>query len=357
MTDILQPNREIALERFIATMQQRVQTYLNARNDSLEQFDHLRHVADRARWLYFSELQRQGDKRSINRYESAIIDACVLTHDFGKWVPRDHLRNLIPSALAPRQALFDQLGFTPFQAEVFLLATQRRLALPKDGYTTEYDAAHHLVSAFCIVADRDLGFAHLPEDDQQRLINMIIGHHFGGYFKERLLNLALRDDAITGGMISDLTRPERIVGDTLACAFHDADLSDLLYVGNLERRPNREDILHVGGLVKILLINLNNIIFAVPDSPADVLGCISSCQFTVNNVCQEFITPTAIEMGVEWRAGAGRFLNRLKERESIRSLTQALGTSDLSVAERLNAVRLQAYWRARDFINVAQFVR
>lgn len=357
MTDILLLNREVLLERFIATMQQRVQTYLNARNDSLEQFDHLRHVADRARWLYFSELQRQGDKRSINRYESALIDACVLSHDFGKWVPRDYLRALIPADEAARATLFARLGFTPCQVDVFMLATQRRLALPKDGYTTEYDAAHHLVSAFCVVADQDLGFGLLADDDQHRLVNMILGHHFGGYFKERLLNLALRDDTITGGMISDLTRPERILGDTLACSFHDADLSDLLYVGNLERRPNREDILHVGGLVKILLINLNNIIFAVPDAPPDVLGCIISCQFTVNNVCQEFITPTAIQMGMDWRVGAGRFLNRIKERDSIRSFTQALGTPEQPMLERLKAVRLQAYWRARDFINLSQFSR
>src|ERR1700674_3172903 len=79
------------LQTLVETIEQRVRRYLQARTDNEEQTDHLRHVADRTRWLYYSELQRASPGASvrITEHEDALIQACVLSHDIGKWIPRD----------------------------------------------------------------------------------------------------------------------------------------------------------------------------------------------------------------------------------------------------------------------------
>src|SRR5436309_3458162 len=251
------------LNRLVETIDHRVRRYLVPRSDNDEQTDHLRHVADRTRWLYYSELQRAnpGASMRISEHEDALIQACVLSHDIGKWIPRDELHTLMPSDLGLLAPTFAELKFSLNQSELFLLALRRRFGLAQDGYTAEYDSAHHLVSAFLLATDESLGFHSIDPADQLRLITMIVGHQFGSYFKESLLNISLREGSeVTTGMLMDVSRPDRVVGDLLASAFHDADISDLLFVGSLERRPNREDIFHTGGLVKILMINFTNCI-------------------------------------------------------------------------------------------------
>lgn len=342
-----------ALSDFLVRLEAHIKGYLSTRTDGDEQNDHLRHVADRTRWLYFSELQRTrgiGITQAISRHDSELIDACVLSHDMGKWITREELQAFTPEDPAAFLPIVRELRLLPNQTELLLLGIRRRLALAEDGYTAEYDAAHHLVSAFALVADSALQFHQLSLADQERLINMIIGHQFGSYFKERLFQISLRDDTVTTGILVDISRPERVAGDLLASAFHDADISDLLYVGSLERRPNREDILHSGGLVKILLINFNLLALTVPDGPRTLSDCIHSCQFTVNTACREFLTETAATHGVKWRQRAASFLDYLREPESAARFEALLHDSHRPPPERVRALRLLTHMRARDFL-------
>jgi hypothetical protein len=180
---------------------------------------------------------------------------------------------------------------------------------------------------------------------------MIVGHQFGSYFKESLLNLSLREGSeVTTGMLMDVSRPDRVVGDSLASSFHDADISDLLFIGSLERRPNREDIFHPGGLVKILMINFTNRINNVPMAPTEVEGCLRSCQATVHSACKEFITQTAVDHGYRWRREAKRFLSILRERPVYDRLNNALLDQSVSGADRLTTVRSLTRLQARDFL-------
>jgi hypothetical protein len=342
------------LQTFVTRVEQRVQAYLDARPDKAEQLDHLRHVADRTRWLYYTELQRtaQGVSVRISEHEDSLIEACVYSHDIGKWLPRPELKKLLPETEAGYAAVFQRLGFTSYQQELFQLGVGRRLALEQDGYTTEYDSAHHLVSIYMLTQDPDLGFQQLAQADQQRLTLMIVGHQFGGYFKEQLFNLSMHDIAVTTGMLVEVARPERLLGDTLACAFHDADISDLLFVGSLERRPYREDILHTGGLIKILMINFTNLILSIPGAPAHLEGCLRSCQFTVNTACEEFMTLTAQEHGAAWRKHARRFLTVLRDRAVAEKFSSVLLDKAWPAAERLQAVRVLTYMQARSFLKM-----
>jgi len=349
--DLLNDGRT-EFKHFLEQLSKRVSDYLKLRPDGQEQSDHLRHVSDRARWIYYSELQREapGAIVSISPHESDLIEACVFSHDIGKWIPRNELKTLLPVDAEAMAPTFQVLKFTPNQNELFLLGIRRRLALEQDGYTPEYDSAHHLVSAYILATDESLGFVYLNHADQERLIDMIVGHQFGGYFKESLLNLSMRDMEVTTGMLIDLTRPERVMGDPLASAFHDADISDLLFVGSLERRPNREEIFHAGGLIKILLINLTNRINRVPFAPTNLEECLRSCRGTVTNASKEFLTRTAITHGQKWRKQARRFLNLFMERPLFDKFSEILEADDRPTAERLNAARMLAYLQAREFI-------
>jgi hypothetical protein len=341
------------LHSLVETIEQRVRRYLQSRTDNEEQTDHLRHVADRTRWLYSSELQRAnpGAMVRITEHEDVLIQVCVLSHDIGKWVPRDELRALAPPDLQDLEPTFAELKFTAHQSGLFLLALRRRFGLPQDGYTPEYDSAHHLVSAFMLVKDEQFGFHHVAPADQARLITMIVGHQFGGYFKESLLNLSLHNGSeVTTGMLMDVSRPDRLQGDLLACAFHDADISDLLFVGSLERRPNREDIFHAGGLIKILMINFTNCINQVPQAPTHLEGCLRSCQATVHGACKEFITQTAVDHGQEWRQDGRRFLTLLREKPVYDKINDALLDAAVSAADRLTSVRSLTRLQARSFL-------
>lgn len=340
------------LTALVAQLEDRVTRYLDPRADQAEQRDHLRHVADRTRWLYYSELQRQTSALSIRipEHEDLLIEACALSHDIGKWVPRDDLRALLPADELALSAIFAELGFNADQGELFLLGVRRRLALEKDGYVPEYDSAHHLVSAYQLVTDPGFDFHRLWPEDQTRLLRMIIGHQFGSYFKEQLLNLSLHDNAVTTGMVVEVARPDKVADDLLASAFHDADISDLLFVGSLERRPYREDLFHTGGLVKILMINFTNLLFQAPNGPRTLEACLRSCQFTVTTVCEEFLTQTAIEHGVKWRKDARRFLGYLREKSVAERLTAVLTEEDKPVPERLKQLRTLAYVQAREFL-------
>ena len=102
------PFVETEIKRFLARVEQRVQVYLGLRNDQSEQLDHLRHVADRTRWLYYSELQRKNPAASVGltRHENDLIEACVQSHDIGKWTPRDELRPLLPPDPADMGSVF-----------------------------------------------------------------------------------------------------------------------------------------------------------------------------------------------------------------------------------------------------------
>ncbi len=342
----------VQLKAFVLRLENRVREYLQPRTDRVEQLDHLRHVADRTRWVYYSELQRArpGASVRIPAHEDALIQACVFSHDIGKWIPREELKVLIPEPIADLRPVFNELKFTTYQSELFLLGVRRRFALEQDGYVPEYDSAHHLVSAFLLVTDPNLGFHQLALADQERLINMIIGHQFGSYFKEQLLALSIHDDEVTTGMLVDVARPDRLLGDTLASAFHDADIADLLMVGSLEPRPNREDIFHTGGLVKILMINFTNLIYGSPRAPRNLSECLRSCQFTVTTACAEFITPTAVEHGQKWRKQARNFLTHLREKSVMRKFNDPLMARDRPPQERLQAVRMQTYLQARSFL-------
>jgi hypothetical protein len=351
--DLSLADRFRELRGFVARVEQRVGQYLHFRTDNEEQTDHLRHVADRTRWMYYSELLRgnPGASIRISEHEDALIEACVFTHDIGKWIPRPELHALMPSDAATLNATFARLKFSTYQSDLLLLALRKRFALAQDGYTPEYDSAHHLVSAFLLASDERLGFSRLAEPDQARLITMIVGHQFGGYFKESLLNLSLRTDSeVTTGMLLDVSRPDRLQGDLLACAFHDADISDLLFVGSLEQRPNREAVFHAGGLVKILMINFTNCIYQAPSAPTTLEACLRSCQATVQNACKEFITPTAVEHGYRWRREAVRFLTQLREKAAYDKLNSALLEEGRPSLDRLGAVRVLARLQARDFL-------
>jgi hypothetical protein len=353
-SDVPRSPSQTELDNFVDRVEARVQAYLAQRTDSDEQSDHLRHVADRTRWMYYSELQRlnPGVSVRVSEHEDGLIRACAYSHDMGKWLPRDELQALLPPDPAARDRVFAELKFTAHQAGLFSLAVRRRLDLVKDGYTPEYDSAHHLVSAFILVTDQALGFHQLDEVDQARLINMIVGHQFGSYFKESLLALSLhgRSD-ISTGMLVDVSRPDRLEGDLLAACFHDADISDMLFIGSLERRPNREDNFHTGGLVKILMINLTNRINDVPTAPADLAGCIRSCQGTVASAAKEFITPTAVEHGYPWRREARRFLALLQEKPIYDRLNIALLDTSRPTLDRLLTVRSLTRLHAREFLN------
>jgi hypothetical protein len=334
--------RTFELNAFVARLEHRVREYLAARADRDEQADHLRHVADRTRWLYYGELQRTrpGAMVRISEHEDALIQACAYSHDVGKWVPRPVLAALVPPAEADLRARLGELSLTPNQAGLFIVAVRRRFSLPADGYTPEYDAAHHLVSAYQLATDDSLGFHRLHGDDQQRLLTMIIGHQFGSYFKESLLQLALHGTTeVTTGMLMDISRPDRAQGDLLAAAFHDADISDLLFVGSLERRPNREPLFHTGGLVKILMINFINRVNGVPSAPKDLAGCIRSCQGSVNSACKEFLTPTAVDNGLQWRREARRFLLALRDQPVFERLNSLLLADSQPAGERITSLR------------------
>jgi len=151
--------RATELAAFVDRVRSRVQQYLGPRPDFNEQSDHLRHVGNRTRWIYFTELEEQnpGQSLSITRHDDNLIEACVLAHDIGKWIPRDELQALMPAAPEALAKVFAELRFTDNESQLFLLGTQRRFALAKDGYTPEYDSAHHLASAFLLVAWATLG--------------------------------------------------------------------------------------------------------------------------------------------------------------------------------------------------------
>jgi hypothetical protein len=347
---------EAELEKFLSRLRARVIEYLDPRQDSPEQMDHLRHVANRARWLYFTELQRAnpGSPPAISQHDDRLIEACALGHDIGKWVPRETLAALVPKTADGLLPLVRELRLLPNQTELLLLGIRRRLALAQDGYSAEYDAAHHLVSAFILVSDPSLEFHYLRLGDQERLINAIIGHQFGSYFKERLFQISLHDQAVTTGMLVDVSRPEQLSGDLLASAFHDADIADLLYVGSLEHRTGREDYLHAGGLVKILLINFMTSVHAVADAPNTYEGCLRSCQQTVTSVGREFLTSTAIEHGRKWRLQANRFLDTLRQPETAERFKNLLSDYSRPAPERLAALRLLTHLHARDFVESAR---
>src|SRR5205085_6260252 len=170
-----------AIQALAAAIEQRARRYLQLRTDNEEQTDHLRHVADRTRWLYDSELRRAnpGAGVGITEHDDLLIQACVFSHDIGKWIPRDDLRALVPSDPETLRPYLAELTFSSHQSGLFLLALRRRFDLPQDGYTPEYDSAHHLVSAFLQARDETLGLQKVDPADQARLIKMIIGHQFG----------------------------------------------------------------------------------------------------------------------------------------------------------------------------------
>lgn len=342
---------EAQLAALVARLQARVAQYLRPRSDSAEQTDHLRHVADRTRWIYFSELHRQAPDSmpTIHQRESLLIDACALSHDIGKWLPRDELRALLPKTTQSIVTILRELRLLPNQSELFLLGIRRRLNMPIDGYSTEYDAAHHLVSAYLLVADPQLEFHSLSLRDQEWLTKAIIGHQFGSYYKERLFQISLADREVTTGMLVDISRPELLAGDTLASAFHDADIADLLFVGSLERLPGREDALRAGGLVKILLINFNMLVQTVVGAPRTFEECLRSCWSTVNSVGKELLTPTAIESGYKWRKRATRFLAYLQEPEVAEGFERLLYDEHRTPTDRAQALRQMTYARAAAF--------
>ena len=345
--------RDAQLADFVARMRDRVQEYLGPRPDFNEQSDHLRHVGNRTRWIYFTELERvnPGQSLSITPHDDNLIEACVLAHDIGKWVPRDTLKALMPGEPAALAQVFAELRFTDNENQLFQLGTRRRFALTKDGYTPEYDSAHHLASAFLLVTDSALGFHDLDPDDQHHLISMIVGHQFGSFYKETLLNLSMTDPEVTTGMLVDVARPQVFAGDVLASSFHDADISDLLFVGSLEARPYREPVFHPGGLVKILLINFTNTIFEAPHAPQTLEDCLKSCQGTVSSASKEFLTRTAIEYGAKWRTQGRAFLDRLREKSVQTKLAAALFDKNQAPPDRLTALRALTYLYARDFLS------
>lgn len=355
MLSPLSPNlseQEAKLAALVARLQARVQTYLRLRSDGAEQTDHLRHVAERARWIYLNEAQRltPNSMPRLTQRESLLLDACALSHDIGKWIPREELRALLPKTSDSIITLLRELQFLPNQSDLFLLGIRRRLNLPRDGYSAEYDAAHHLVSAYLLIADPELEIHDLSLRDQEWLIMAVIGHQFGSYYKERLFQISLKDREITTGMLVDISRPELLRGDRLASAFHDADIADLLYVGSLDGRAENETVLRAGGLLKILLINLSTLVLEVPGSPRTFEECLRSCWSTVNNVGKEFLMQTAVENGYKWRKRATQFLNQLQEPGNAREFEVLLTDTTRPATERVALLRQLTYLRARQFL-------
>ena len=345
-----------ARDTLLASLKAKIEHYLEPRHDSLEQEDHLRHIAARARWLYANEQQRASPNAEsvLSARENDLIEACVLSHDMGKWIPRDELQALYPEDQARLEPVFHELNFSPNQTKLFLLGVRRRFNLPKDGYTPEYDAAHHLVSAYILVTDPALGFHALPAEDQAQLVRMVIGHQFGSYFKGSLLNLSLHDPEVTTGMLVDSARSDRLAGDLLSSVFHDADISDLLFVGSIENLEDGHEEFHSGGLVKILMINFTNFIHEAPQAPATLEECLESCQSTVNHACKEFLTPTAVECGRVWREEARGFLDYLQADTVKEAISAVLADPAGSVRERLNRVRALLYAYAQNYLKETQ---
>ncbi len=341
---------------FLASLKTKIAHYLLPRQDILEQRDHLSHVAARARWLYANERQQASPEAisALSPRDYDLLEACVLSHDMGKWIPRDELRTLFSKGHAQLDSIFRELNLSPNQTELFLLGIRRRFNLPTDGYTPEYDAAHHLVSAFILVTDPDLGFHALAAEDQAQLVRMVIGHQFGSYFKGSLLNLSLHDPEVTTGMLVDTARSDRLEGDLLSSVFHDADISDLLSVGTLENLDDGQEKFHSGGLVKILMLNFINLLYEAPQAPTTPRECLQSCQSTVNHACREFLTSTAVECGHIWREEARGFLDYLEGAAAQGAISAALTDPTGSVRERLARVRALVYGYAQDYLRESQ---
>lgn len=341
----------------LARVKQRADEYLRGRPDEAEQRDHLRHIGDRARWIYAHELRRRqtGDTSllpppPIPPREKCLLDIVVLSHDMGKWAPREGLRMLIPQAPAELDRALDEIHITPSQRELFRLGVRKRLDLSADGYTVEYDSVHHLVSAFVLAADPTLGFERLAAADRQRILTAIIGHQFGGYFKEHLLAISLQDLAIKTAMLVEVSRPERTAGDVLASAFHDADLADLLFVGSLERGDGDESRFHPGGVLKILLINFGNYLNQTPRGPRSLLECVQVSEGSAQNAAREFITQTAIARKDRWRQEALTFLTLVKDPSVMRRIESEVERAGRSAEASLAAVRDVLYPAAAEFI-------
>ncbi|HRF49652.1 MAG TPA: hypothetical protein PLC98_18630 [Anaerolineales bacterium] len=345
---------------FVEAVQARANAYLSVRPDQYEQLDHLRHVSNRAHWLFYNELVRAtvpGAPVMMSRRDSLLLDACTFSHDLGKWIPRDDLATLLPVAVTPTQArlAFGEraktlLGLSDYEIDLLWLGLRRRLDPEVDAYSAVYDAAHHLVSAYIITADPALGFSALSRDDQTEVLTTVIGHQFGAYYKRTLFELSLNDPEITPGLLVDISRPDRIVGLRLAASFHDADINDMLYVGSLERRPYREDLLHAGGLIKIFLINLTLLVNNVPNGPRDLYDCVRSCSGTVQSVISEFLTPTARSEGQAMRARATEFLDMLSEVDTATGYTRLIQDTTRPPSERLKALRTLTHSKAREFL-------
>ena len=184
---------------FVESVQARANAYLSVRPDQYEQLDHLRHVSNRAHWLFYNELVRAtppGAPVMMSRRDSLLLDACTFSHDLGKWIPRDDLAALLPKAVTPAQAeaVFRErarglLGLSEFQLDLLWLGLRRRLDPAVDAYSAVYDAAHHLVSAYIVTGDPALGFNALSRDDQGEVLTTVIGHQFGAYYKRTLFEL------------------------------------------------------------------------------------------------------------------------------------------------------------------------
>jgi hypothetical protein len=210
------------------------------------------------------------------------------------------------------------------------------------------------VSAYILVTEPSLGFHTLPAEDQAQLLRMVIGHQFGSYFKGSLLNLSLHDPEVTTGMLVDSARSDRLTGDLLSSVFHDADISDLLFVGSIENLADGQEEFHSGGLVKILMINFANLIHQAPQAPATLEECLESCQSTVNHACKEFLTPTAVECGRVWREEARGFLNYLQADFVKEAVNPVLADQASPAHERINRVRTLVYAYAQSYLRDSQ---
>jgi hypothetical protein len=347
--------RDGQLLAFVDRVRTRVDVYLTPRADQQEQRDHLQHVSNRTHWLFYSEQAREaaelgGAPVMMSRNDSLLIDACTATHDLGKWVPREALRALVPGDGPDWQRLADHLSLTEAQVALLQLGLTRRLSPADDRYWAEYDAAHHLVSALIATRDPELDINALHPADQDLILKAVVGHQFGSYYKRTLFAMSLTDEAITPAILVDISRPQDIIGHRLASTFHDGDISDLLYVGSVERRPYREDLLHGGGLVKILLINLTLAAAHLPIGPRTLADCLTSCQATVDSACKEFLTPTARHDGEQMRARANRYLAWMAEPEVATRINALLHEGERPAAERLKAIRLLINVKTRDFL-------
>lgn len=345
-----------ALDVLRDRVRSRVDEYLTGRSDEVEQRDHLSHVSARLHWIYAREQQRlsgrpEGAPPAMTPHDRVLTETVVLSHDIGKWVSREALGRLLgpdPNRLA---AYFDQLNLTVHQRDLFLLGVRRRLALPQDAYLTEYDSVHHLVSAFLLAADPSLSFGDIAPADQERLLVMIIGHQFGGYFKENLLALSLGDDAIRTGMLVDVSRPDWLRGDLLASAFHDADIADLLFVGSVARgdvgRPGR---FHAGGLLKILIVNVANYVRRSPRGPKLFDECFRMVERTIRYAADELLTPTARAHGARWKTEAMDFLRLLQEPKVARLIRREVAARDRAREETVARVRALFYRMAEEYV-------